>query len=348
MGDYLELKKFSELDLNDPFFDSLKYDYKEFEEWFKRKSSNKAYVLFENGNLHGFLYLKMENGPITDVEPNILQEKVLKIGTFKINPHGTKLGERFIKKALDFAIVNRVELCYLTIFERHEALIQLLLKYGFVKYGVKISHNGEEIVLIKDLKKVKNDVLLDYPLILSKDANKYLLAIYPDYHTKMFPDSILNNESFDILTDVSHTNSIHKIYVCRMPVYKANRGDIIVIYRTGDDIGPAEYRAVATSICIVEEVKEKGDFKDFEAFYNYANSYSIFDRQTLENWYNGRICYTIKMTYNAALTKRLIRQKLADEIGLNRGERWSFLEISDEQFKKIVEMGGVNEGIVIY
>lgn len=53
------------------------------------------------------------------------------------------------------------------------------------------------------------------------------------------------------------------------------------------------------------------------------------------------------MTYNAALTKRLIRQKLADEIGLNRGERWGFLEITNEQFKKIIEMGGVNEGIVI-
>lgn len=347
MGDYLELKKFKEIDLNDQFFDSLKNDYKEFEEWFKKKSSNNAYVLLEDGNLHGFLYLKVENGPITDIEPVILKEKVLKIGTFKINPHGTKLGERFIKKALDFAIVNNVELCYLTIFERHETLIELLFRYGFVQYGIKNTHNGQELVLIKDLKEVKTDVLLDYPLILSKDAKKYLLAIYPEYHTKMFPDSILNNESFDILKDVSHTNSIHKIYVCRMPVFEANRGDIIIIYRTGDNAGPAEYRAVATSICIVEEVKGKGDFKDFEDFYAYANSYSIFNRETLRGWYNQRNCYTIKMTYNAALTKRLIRQKLADEIGLNRGERWGFLEITNEQFKKIIEMGGVNEGIVI-
>lgn len=348
MGDYLELRKFNELDLNDPFFDSLKYDYKEFEEWFKRKSSNEAYVFYENGFINGFLYLKIEEGPITDVEPNILGKKILKIGTFKINPHGTKLGERFIKKALDFAIVNKVERCYLTIFERHTALIELLCKYGFFQYGVKNSHNGQELVLVKDLKKIQNDILLDYPLILARNVNKYLLAIYPEYHSKMFPDSILNNESFDILTDVSHTNSIHKIYVCKMPVYQLNRGDIIVIYRTGDGIGPAEYRAVVTSICIVEEVKKKSDFRDFEEFYNYANSYSIFDRQDLMDWYSQKVCYTIKMTYNAALTKRIIRKRLADEIGLDRGKRWSFIEITDQQFKKIAEMGEVNEGIIIY
>ena len=44
--DNLIYSKFSEIDLNDPFFDSLKDDYKEFSDWFKRKANDYAYVLY--------------------------------------------------------------------------------------------------------------------------------------------------------------------------------------------------------------------------------------------------------------------------------------------------------------
>lgn len=347
MSNNLELKRFEQISLDDPFFDSLKSDYSEFEEWFKSKSKKEAYVLIDKGIIQGFLYLKMEEGPVLDVDPIIKKSQVLKIGTLKINPHGTRLGERFIKKALDHAILNKAEVCYVTIFEKHKSLIDLLLKYGFYRHGTKNSSNGEELVLVKDIVATGDDPLIDFPLIKASTASKYLLSIYPDFHTEMFPDSILNNESFDILEDVSHTNSIHKIYVCAMPVYEAKQGDIIVIYRTSDEKGPAEYRSVATSICVVEEVKSKSDFSNFEDYFNYVNTYSIFDRETLLEWYNKRRSYTIKMTYNAALTKRLTRKLLADEVGLDRKERWSFIELSDEQFMRIVELGEINEGIIV-
>jgi len=114
-----------------------------------------------------------------------------------------------------------------------------------------------------------------------------------------------------------------------------------------DKVGPAEYRSVATSICIVEEVKPKGEFRDFEHFFNYANTYSVFDEVSLKKWYSREKFYTIKMTYNAALTKRLTRQRLADKVGLRREVRWSFIKLRDDEFCKIVELGEVNEGIVI-
>lgn len=346
MRRYLKLKKFEDLDLDDSFFDTLKEDYEGFESWFKMKSQKKAYVLEDNG-IQGFLYLKLENGLINDVTPVIEANKILKIGTFKVNPHGTRLGERFIKKALDHATDKKVDVCYVTIFKKHIALVDLLKKYGFLKYGVKRTSNGEELVLLKELYTSRNNILLDYPKIMLKDSQKYLLAIYPDYHTKMFPDSILNNESFDILDDVSHTNSIHKIYVCSMPVDVLNRGDIVVIYRTGDDQGPAEYRSVATSLCVIEEVRSKETFENFDDFYEYSNAYSIFDRDDLNLWYNRKKCYTIKMTYNAAFRKRLIRKKLADEVGLSRNKRWSILRLSDEQFNLVLEKGDVDESLII-
>lgn len=346
MNNYLKLKKFKDLNLNDPFFDSLKEDYEGFESWFRRKGEKEAYVIEDNG-IQGFLYLKIEHGIVDDVSPSIEADKILKVGTFKVNPHGTRLGERFIKKALDHAIDQHVDISYVTIFKKHKALVDLLKKYGFLKNGVKNTINGEELVLLKKFNYLDNDILIDYPQILLEETDKYLLAIYPEYHTKMFPDSILNNEHFDILDDISHTNSIHKIYVCSMPVDVLKRGDIVVIYRTSDGQEPAEYRSVATSLCVIEEVRSKETFDNFDDFYNYANTYSIFDRKNLNYWYRRNNCYTIRMTYNAALRKRLIRKKLADEVGLNRSERWSILRLSEEQFNLILEKGDVDESLIV-
>jgi hypothetical protein len=347
MSNYLEKVKFKEINLDDSFFNSLKSDYLGFEEWFNRKGEEEAFIKYKDKLVEGSLYLKLENGPIDDITPIINCNKVLKIGTFKINPHGTRLGERFIKKALDFAVVNNVEMCYVTIFERHEGLINLFAKYGFVQSGRKHSLGGSELVFIKELKEVKNDILLDYPLINTKNKQKFLLAIYPQYHSVMFPDSILKNENVNILEDVTITNSIHKTYVTRMSVNRANPGDIFVIYRTKTEGQSAEYSSVATSVCVVEEVKSQYEFKNFEEFFKYATTYSIFDYDDLKKWYDVGKCYAIKMTYNAALSKRLIRKKLIEDIGLDRQARWSFIKISDNQFYRILEEGGVSESLII-
>lgn len=56
-------KPFSAIDLGDPFFKSLKEDYREFPEWFDRKATagEEAYVSQpEDGKLDVFLYLKRE------------------------------------------------------------------------------------------------------------------------------------------------------------------------------------------------------------------------------------------------------------------------------------------------
>lgn len=347
MSGLLEKKRFGDIDLNDTFFDSLKSDYQEFTQWFNNKKNAEAYILYDQGQIQGFLYVKMENGPVADIEPAIDGINLMKIGTFKINPHGTRLGERFIKKALDYAITMKAEKCYVTIFEKHQALLQLLEKYGFSRHGLKQTKNGVELVLVKDLTILTNDILDDFPLIKTIGKNKFMLSIYPQYHSNMFPDSILNNENVNILEDVSYTNSIHKVYVTRMKVAEANRGDIMVIYRTKTEGQSAEYTSVVTSVCVVEEIRSQNEFQDFEQFFAYATTYSIFDRKDLEYWYNRGGCFTVKMTYNAALSKRLIRKKLIDEIGIDRDIYWGFFRLSDRQFDRILEEGEVLEGIVI-
>jgi hypothetical protein len=347
MSNYLDKKRFKEINLDDPFFDTLKADYPGFEKWFKKKENEEAYILLDNQLIEGFLYLKYENGSIVDVSPVIECEKSLKIGTLKINPHGTRLGERFIKKALDYAIAGKVDLCYVTIFEKHEALVTLFEKYGFKKKAVKINENDNEIVLVKDFKEFSENILLDYPRINTHNKQKFVLSIYPQYHSVMFPDSILNNENVNILEDVTYTNSIHKTYVTRMAVNRAFPGDIFVIYRTKTEGKSAEYTSVVSSVCVVEEVRSQNEFSSFEEFYKYATTYSIFDKEDLRVWYNRGGCFAVKMTYNAAFSKRLIRKTLIEEIGLDRESYWGFFRLTDDQFNRILKEGGVSESIII-
>ena len=134
----------------------------------------------------------------------------LKIGTFKIDAHGTKLGERFVKKIIDNATENGINEIYVTAFARHIGLITLLSTFGFDYHGTKHTINGEEQVYVKRIGMVRNDILKDYPIMKANNVNKYVLSIYPKYHSQLFPDSILNNETYDLLQDISHTNSIHQ------------------------------------------------------------------------------------------------------------------------------------------
>lgn len=341
-------KTFNEIDLNDKFFDSLKTDYPDFEDWYIRKRDQDAFVQYnEAGNIEGFLYLKIEENAVKDVHPYILGKRILKVGTFKIDSHGTRLGEQFIKILVDYAINEKVDLCYVTIFPKHEGLINLIKRFGFFEYGEKGKGLFQEKVFVKDMKLFSGNIYLDYPLVKSNGAKKYLLSIYPKYHSVMFPDSILTTENKNIIKDISYTNSIHKIYVCTMKVDILKYGDIVVLYRTAEIGKNAEYSAVATSICLVEEVKMKDEFESFDEFFSYANQYSVFDRDDLHYWYNRGNCNAIKLTYNAALKKRIVRHDLIEKVGLERNMYWGFFPISDDQFDKIIICGEVNSNIIL-
>lgn len=351
MNHHINQKAFSEIDINDCFFQSLKDDYPGFEQWFSNKASKdqKAFVLYnDNNTLDGFLYLKIEKGIVADVIPNILADNILKVGTFKINAHGTKLGEQFIKIILDYAVASSVNLCYVTIFPKHNSLIKLVEKFGFEFYGTKGSFPSKENVYVKDLNTLTGNILKDFPLVDSRNKNKYILSIFPRYHTIMFPNSILTTENKDIIKDVSYTNSIHKIYVCNMyNVENLKYGDLVVVYRTAENNKSAEYNSVATSICVVEEVRQQNEFINFEDFYNYAKQYTVFDKNELFEFYKYGKLKAIKMTYNIAFSKRLTRRTLISEVNIPREGYWGFKKISDLQFNTIISLSKVNPNLIL-
>ena len=79
---------------------------------------------------------------------------------------------------------------------------------------------------------------------------------------------LMRKEKWTDSEDVSYTNAIHKIYVCTMDqVENLKYGDILVLYRTAEEGKPAEYSAVAASICVVESVRHQNEFESFDVFY---------------------------------------------------------------------------------
>lgn len=225
------------INIDDNFFDSLKQDYPGFVKWFNRKADEMAYICKIDENIAAFLYLKVEDEheDYSSIYPPFSPKKRLKIGTFKVTLNGYKLGERFIKIIIDNALNFGVDEIYVTIFDKRMEqirLINLLNDYGFTKHGTK---NNTELVFTRDFQTAfdSSNPKHTFPYI---DSSKqvFLNPIYPEYHTNLFPDSILRTESpDDFIENEPYRNAISKAFISRSMQRNLNKGDIIVFYRTG-------------------------------------------------------------------------------------------------------------------
>ena len=119
--------RFSDCDLGDPFFDSLKEDYLKFPTWFGKKAEDgtEAYVSIDDGRIQAFVYIKEEHGEAVGDLP---AEDRLKIGTLKIcsDFKGQRLGEGGIGLALWEWQRSPYQQIYLTVYPKHDDLIGLI------------------------------------------------------------------------------------------------------------------------------------------------------------------------------------------------------------------------------
>lgn len=330
---------FNMIDLNDPFFLSLKNDYTGFAEWFQRKRNETAYITFnsKNGKLLSFLYLKIE-GPeenYADIQPAFPQKKRLKVGTFKVIRNGFRLGERFLKIIFDNALKHKVDEIYVTIFDRSDEqkrLIALMEKWGFVYWGKK----GDENVYVRDFtpRCDGENANKTYPFI-SINRNAYIVPIYPEYHTELLPDSILNTESpEDFVEDSPHRNGISKVYVSRAWEPHPRKGEILVFYRTG-----GLYKGVVTTIGVVSDTRET--FASKEEFIKYCLRGSVFPEKELEKmWdYKPQKPFVVNFLYVYSFLNRINMERLIDMgifKGVNDAPR-GFYKISKDQFESILK-----------
>lgn len=344
---------FGNINLNNDFFKSFLEDYKEFERWFNKKSDNIAYVCNIDDGIKAFLYLKIENTgseSYSDISPIFPPKRRLKIGTFKVASTGYKLGERFLKIIFDNAIANMVDEIYVTIFDKREEqirLISLLEEWGFKHWGDKETCNGIERVLVRDFsRKVVDNPRESFPFI-KRNSRVFLNPIWPNYHTELFPDSILNNESpLDYIENEPHRNALKKVYISRSIFRDLIRGDIILFYRTG-----GYYESVISTIGVVESVITTIESED--EFIRLCRKRSIFKDDELKAWWNyskKNRPFIVNFLYIDSFPKPKVNMKRLIEIGLIKSIKDAprgFVEIKNDKFEQFLKEARANESYFV-
>lgn len=349
----LAVKKvdFNDVDIKDPFFDSFRLDYEEFDKWFKMKNEDPCYVCYSDNNLTAFLFVKIETEDenYSEIYPAFAKKKRLKIGTLKVSGNGYKIGERFLKTIFDNANQYKVDEIYVTIFNKRpeqDQLIEMLEEWGFSYHGIKTTKNGEEKVYVRPYRKnlpinLENPKLT-YPFF-SRETGKYIIKIEPVYHTELFPDSINTREDKAKYTENEpHRNRISKVYISHSQDRHLKSGDIILVYRMGEEGTQKKYSSTITTICIVENVRN--NFKSFDDFFDACNRRTMISKEDLKtqwwdknpknrpfviNFLYAHSFPTPKPTLNDLIKLGIIK----DIMNMPRG----FINITIEQFNSLVK-----------
>ena len=343
---------FGNLDLSDDFFASFKEDYPDYQKWFNKKADETTYVCLSEDKPIALLYLKVEgeNEDYTNIDPPLPTKRRLKIGGFKVTLNGFRLGERFLKIVFDNVLRLKVDEVYVTIFDKRveqQRLINLLEEYGFYRHGFKKGPGGKELVYVRSCERSANRLSpkVTYPFF-STAGNIFLVPIRPEYHTELFPDSILRTESpMDYVENEPHRNAISKVYISRSIERNLESGDVIVFYRTG-----GLYKSVVTTIGVAEKVID--NIPTEEDFIRLCRKRSVFaDKELARQWnlYRTIQPFIVNFLYVYSFPKRINLHRLI-EIGaipsVNDAPR-GFTPISVKNLKDILRECQVDESLVV-
>ncbi len=343
---------FGKVNLSDNFFDSFREDYVDFNKWFNGKANEFCYTCYYGDDIGGFLYIKSEDETenYSNITPIFKPNRRLKIGTLKVTLNGFKIGERLLKVVFDNALRQRVNEIYVTIFEKRPEqvrLITLLESYGFNYHGIKKSTSGEEKVYMRYFSprfEIGNP-RKNYPFF-SGNTNTWFVSIYPEYHTELFPDSILRTESpHEFVDNAPHRNAISKVYVSHSVERNILQGDTIVFYRTG-----GLHKGVVTTIGIVESIVNP--VASLEHLISLCKNKSVLTTNQLNafwNRYGDYKPFVVNLLYSYSLPKRPNLAKLID-LGIiasvDKMPR-GFAKISKDDLVKILKISESNESIIV-
>ena len=300
MAGKFERKSFAEINLDDPFFDSLKRDYPGstastgFVDWFQEKArQGERALVFEDEQGVG-AFIKLKPGEVEEIK---LQDGTslppvdrLKISTIKIDERyrNRRIGEGAIGLTLwqwrDIG-VNEI---YVTVFEKHSSLIFLLEKYGFSHVGNNL--NGERIY-VKDRRHLDfSDPCKAFPFMSDDIEHAGCLAVDMEYHDTMFASSELAN-TLQERVDISVANGLKKVYLGSPYRLGFKVGEPVFVYRkyTGNQ-GSRGYKSCITTYCIatrIETIKNAGRaLMTYEQYRHIVGNKSVFDDQQLRAKYD--------------------------------------------------------------
>ena len=304
MGGKFEYKLFREIDVSDPFFDSLKQDYPGFEtEWFPKcaREGREALVFSDDSGLGAFVAMKQENESILLKGGACPAVPRLKICTLRLAERfrGQRLGEGAIGLVLWKWQELKLEEVYVTVFPSHTDLISQLEKFGFCAVGYNL---GGELVYIRSRYNIDfSNPYKSFPFINPMFRKGGYLIVEDNFHDTLFPYSELRN-TLQAQLDKDVANGITKIYVGKQRQAHYQKGEPVFIYRKYTGASGKRYRSCVTSYCVIDDViaiKRNGQLLySFEEFCKIVGNKSVFAIDDLMRRYReDRNVTVIRMLY---------------------------------------------------
>ena len=334
-------------DLSDDIFDSLKNEYKEFPDWWKKVANRDVYAYKnDEGKINALLIPKIEVNETIDCNPVLKFKKILKICLFKVANHaqGLKLGERLLKMALDYAISNNINDIYLTHFcKEKDYLVYLIERFGFYKCGE--NQRGEGVFLKKitlenkDIQQYSIDEINKkyYPSFYDGiKVRKHIVPIYPEFHDKLFPDYQKNVQQTHLFYETnSEGNCIKKAYICNANTTKISKGDILLFYRTHDVMALTTLGVVESVYYKLRDPNEVLKLIAKRTVFSFDEISEICNSDVLVILFNQNFHLTSEYSYNELSKNKIIS-----------GPIQTITEISNEDYNKIIK-GRVDERFII-
>lgn len=334
-----------EIDINQPFFNSLKRDYTDFQQWWTEKcvkQSRKCWIYEEEGEIKGFLMLKEETEAIDTSPPQPIKPRV-KITTLKVDLSGSKMGELFLKLAFQYCINNNFFEIYLTHFETNDdPLVYVIGNYGFENIG-KRTCNGEDVYL----KKFKvEDTSLEpltianryYPCFKDDESiKKFIVPIKPEYHDTLFPDYSRRQLTFDDYTEINVPgNAIKKAYLSSSRITKITPGSIVLFYRSKD-------QKAITAIGVVDQDPIRTT--DPTELKRIVGKRSVYSDEELMGWAKENV-FVIPFKHHFYLPNPLSLSYLKEK-DILKSHPQSITEINHEQYVALKSGGKLDERFTV-
>ena len=344
---------FTDVDLNDGFFNSLKEDYLEFSQWFAKKSSEgaKALVFSDDIGVGAFLYVKEENEQILLSDHSLPAKPRLKIGTLRIaeRQRGLRLGEGAIGVALWHWQLQKVEEIYVTVFEKHELLISLFEQFGFSFAGY---NNRHERVYIKNRNEIDySSPSKAFPFIDPKFKVAGIVPINDYYHDSLFPYSELKGVK-EVEEDTAR-NGIKKVFIATPSSSLSYKlGEPVFVYRIYNGNGQKTFKSVVTSFCTITSIitvkANRNPSMEFEEFLALAGNKTVYNENELKDIYTShRNVILIEMIYNGFFGKGhnvTNRELVVSNLFLSHPYN---IRYSKDEFSTILQMGDADEHNII-
>lgn len=334
-------------ELQNDFFDSLRENYHGFDDWFIKSAqkNRQCYVFKSDFKIAAILIYKEETANDHRI-PNLF-DNALKMCTFKVaeTAFGNKLGELFLSKMFAYCIEKRIKYLYLTVFEEHKHLIEMLVDFGFERTQFTNSNGKVELRFIKTLINSKNSTSKEFntkenhPYYTDgTEVEKYIIPIQDKYYRTLFKDGAYRQEPlFDNSANEIQGNTITKAYICSSPRKNMQKGAILLFYAS------AKHKIIEP-LGILESIQRVSDFKELKLF---VNKRTVFTDTDLESMIKDKGELTVLLFRHVYYLRRPISFKWINDLKSFSNNFTTITSLKEEDYQFLKEKKYFDERYII-